>query len=304
MSNLKVEQATQVAATVPLFLKKLWKMVNDENAQEIISWNSTGDGFIIHDPVAFITNLLPHYFKHNNLASFVRQLNFYDFHKVASVDKDEMQFAHSYFLKELPETLVFITRKASSARAKASKDVTVNETDVQSLLDSVKVLKGKHTLINKELHQLKEENSALWNEINCLRVKYSKQSQIINKLLHFLISYIHSHQNVFNKQNTGVSSKNIAKNINAGPSLLEIGYKGRQKKAFILNQPRSSGSAITYNMGPVSEDVNSCNMDLLNSILKASDDNGLPYSVQFPKSPREKSPTGLEVIRSKYSELL
>lgn len=52
------------------------------------------------------------------MASFVRQLNMYGFHKVVSVDsgglkldRDEMEFAHTYFLQGHEYLLEHIKRK-------------------------------------------------------------------------------------------------------------------------------------------------------------------------------------------------
>eukprot|EP00122_Pirum_gemmata_P018721 Pgem_evm1s17540 len=61
-------------------------MVEDPSIDEWISWNETGDGFVLKNTEVFCKDVLPQYFKHNNFATFVRQLNMYDFGKIASVD--------------------------------------------------------------------------------------------------------------------------------------------------------------------------------------------------------------------------
>ena len=52
----------------------------------LICWSEEGSSFLIQNQSQFSSSLLPYYYKHSNMASFVRQLNMYDFHKVMNVD--------------------------------------------------------------------------------------------------------------------------------------------------------------------------------------------------------------------------
>ena len=87
-----------------------------------------GVSFTIRDQARFARELLPLYYKHNNMASFVRQLNMYGFHKVVSVDsgglkldKDEMEFAHPYFLRGHEYLLDHIKRKIPISKQEETK---------------------------------------------------------------------------------------------------------------------------------------------------------------------------------------
>jgi hypothetical protein len=59
------------------FLEKIYDIVNDPNTDEIVSWSSTNNSFVVWNPTEFACFILPTYFKHNNFSSFTRQLNTY-----------------------------------------------------------------------------------------------------------------------------------------------------------------------------------------------------------------------------------
>ncbi|KAJ3807349.1 HSF-type DNA-binding-domain-containing protein, partial [Lentinula aff. lateritia] len=60
------------------------RMLEDQSFQDVVSWGPHGDCFVVKDMNEFTKSILPRMFKHSNFASFVRQLNKYDFHKVRS----------------------------------------------------------------------------------------------------------------------------------------------------------------------------------------------------------------------------
>ncbi|KAJ2956176.1 hypothetical protein NQZ79_g7948 [Umbelopsis isabellina] len=71
-----------VHKTQAAFVNKLYRMLEDPEMQDLISWSPSGDLFSVANPTQFSKVVLPQYFKHNNWQSFVRQLNMYGFHKV------------------------------------------------------------------------------------------------------------------------------------------------------------------------------------------------------------------------------
>ncbi|KAG2063109.1 winged helix DNA-binding domain-containing protein [Suillus decipiens] len=114
------EQEDTMPATSD-FVKKLYQMLEDHTFSHVVSWGPQGDCFVVKDMNEFTKSILPRMFKHSSFASFVRQLNKYDFHKVktsddAKFDEHSWTFRHPDFHANRRDALENIKRKVPAAR--------------------------------------------------------------------------------------------------------------------------------------------------------------------------------------------
>lgn len=72
----------------------------------------------------FSSNILPAYFKHKNMHSYIRQLNMYGFSKKRG--KSNNYYYHPYFLKKQPELIGQIQRRVENKAPKMFKTSTVS----------------------------------------------------------------------------------------------------------------------------------------------------------------------------------
>jgi hypothetical protein len=84
-------KTTSQEKSVPKFLRKVYYMLENNQHSEHVSWSNDGKALVVKKPTEFANEVLPCYFKHNNLASFVRQLNMYHFKK-----NKNYQYDHTY----------------------------------------------------------------------------------------------------------------------------------------------------------------------------------------------------------------
>ncbi|XP_004472078.2 heat shock factor protein 1 isoform X1 [Dasypus novemcinctus] len=200
--DLPVGPGAAGPSNVPAFLTKLWTLVSDPDTDALICWSPSGTSFHVFDQGQFAKEVLPKYFKHNNMASFVRQLNMYGFRKVVHIEqgglvkpeKDDTEFQHPCFLRGQEQLLDSIKRKGTSVSTLKHEDVKIRQDSVAKLLTDVQLMKGKQESMDSKLLAMKHENEALWREVASLRQKHAQQQTVVNKLIQFLISLVQSNR--------------------------------------------------------------------------------------------------------------
>ncbi|TCD62061.1 kinase-regulated stress-responsive transcription factor skn7 [Steccherinum ochraceum] len=141
---VKAEAADDNMPSTSDFVKKLYKMLEDTSFAHVVSWGPQGDCFVVKDMNEFTKTILPRMFKHSNFASFVRQLNKYDFHKTARTladtrpftqvkNTDDNQFGehswtfrHPDFHAERREALENIKRKQIDRMARTQEEMAAH----------------------------------------------------------------------------------------------------------------------------------------------------------------------------------
>ena len=82
------------------FISKLYKIITTASSSDCITWGAAGDTILVRDPPKFAREVLPQYFKHDNIRSFIRQLNIYGFQRCRTPQSSdgELEFYHNKFM--------------------------------------------------------------------------------------------------------------------------------------------------------------------------------------------------------------
>ncbi|PBP23797.1 heat shock transcription factor (hsf) [Diplocarpon rosae] len=122
---------------IPPFVQKLSSFLDESKNTELIRWSDRGDSFVVLDEDEFAKTLIPELFKHNNYASFVRQLNMYGFHKRVGLSDNSMkaserknkspsEYYNPYFKRGHPN-LLWLINKPKGGNSKQRKSKVKNE---------------------------------------------------------------------------------------------------------------------------------------------------------------------------------
>ncbi|KAI0007864.1 HSF-type DNA-binding-domain-containing protein [Xylariaceae sp. FL0662B] len=178
------------------FVRKLYKMLEDPAYSEVVRWGNEGDSFVVLENEKFTKTILPKHFKHSNFASFVRQLNKYDFHKVRHNDENGQspygasawEFKHPEFRADRKDNLDNIRRKAPAPRKAQPADEQYGVSNQQVL-----VLSETLAATQQQVQQLQESYDGILNankvfvdEILHLQKLVRAQNQVHNELINHL----------------------------------------------------------------------------------------------------------------------
>lgn len=139
-------------------------MLEDPSYSSVVRWGDEGDSFVVLENEKFTKSILPKHFKHSNFASFVRQLNKYDFHKVRQNNEEggpsmyganAWEFKHPEFRQHNKDSLDNIRRKAPAARKPS------NLNDEQIPIQQIDLMNQQMVAQAQQIESLVATNSQL-----------------------------------------------------------------------------------------------------------------------------------------------
>ncbi|KAK4613228.1 Transcription factor SKN7 [Fulvia fulva] len=180
------------------FVRKLYKMLENPQDESVVRWGNEGDSFVVLENEKFTKHILPKHFKHSNFASFVRQLNKYDFHKVRHNNEEggtspyglgAWEFKHPDFKMNNKDALDNIRRKAPAPRkANAITDEMVPTQQMD--------------LVNTQLVATQQQLQQLQERYNELNMHHSMLLQELIGVQKTVVNHEHVMQYVMNFLNT------------------------------------------------------------------------------------------------------
>ncbi|KAL4920304.1 HSF-type DNA-binding-domain-containing protein [Aspergillus aurantiobrunneus] len=187
------------------FVRKLYKMLEDPSYAEIVRWGDEGDSFVVLECEKFTKTILPKHFKHSNFASFVRQLNKYDFHKVRQNNEENGQspygqnvsstqlaaweFKHPEFRANSKESLDNIRRKAPAPRKQTqAHDDSVPTQQIDLLNQQIVAQQQQIQHISDRFAQMSVDHQLMLQEVLRVQKTVVNHENVIHQLVNYLVS--------------------------------------------------------------------------------------------------------------------
>ncbi|KAF5452770.1 hypothetical protein F2P56_027737 [Juglans regia] len=236
----------------PPFLTKTYDIVDDQTTDHIVSWSGGNNSFVVWDPQAFSTSLLPKYFKHNNFSSFVRQLNTYGFRKV---DPDRWEFANEGFLRGRKHLLKSIRRR-KTPQPQASQQAldTCIEVGRFGLEGEVDWLRRDKQVLMAELVKLRQQEQDNRTYLQAMEDRLTKTELKQKQTMSFLARAMQNpnfikqlvQQKDTRKELEEATTKKRRRRLDQGPLNLEVDELGQGGESFVKVEPQDHGDMSEF----------------------------------------------------------
>lgn len=199
------------------FANLIYSFLDDGKNTELIRWSDRGDSFVVLDEDEFAKTLIPELFKHNNYASFVRQLNMYGFHKRVGLSDNSMkaserknkspsEYYNPYFKRGRPN-LLWLINKPKGGTTKTKKARKQGDERPEDSDDDVEEVYGNHVqppralsaapepgplqrrdvaALQKQLSELTSRQGTINDTLNRLQASHRQlfQQSVASQILH------------------------------------------------------------------------------------------------------------------------
>ena len=204
----KKRKLKKLSKTEPSFLSKLYQILNTKEYNSCIRWSNDGKSIIISDSVSLTKKVLPKFYNHHNFASFVRQLNMYNFHKIRTDPKgNEQNYKHAEFSKD--KSLKEIQEIRRKIKLDDDKDKNKNK-KINSRINNINNTNNKDEIILDEIDDISdgEKLKKYQNLIKNGQISSKSSEKIVSFLLEQLNRSEENHKNIENEINNLMKQNN------------------------------------------------------------------------------------------------
>jgi len=190
---------------VPPFLSKLYQIVSQPQTDHCVHWSTTGDSFVVADHHIFSKQVLPQFFKHSSLCSFIRQLNTYGFRKRTNMgsSSDQMEFFNENFRRGHIDLLSRIKRTGQSkgaTRTPSQSNAPLRGPQAASVPPGVQIKQGGAVGMHatkSDLMHVQGQVNALISEVRDMRTLMHQYMMEVDKRVNLFSMEMHGAANRF-----------------------------------------------------------------------------------------------------------
>jgi osomolarity two-component system response regulator SKN7 len=174
------------------------RMLEDPSYSSVVRWGDDGDSFVVLENEKFTKSILPKHFKHSNFASFVRQLNKYDFHKVRQNNEEGVssiyganawEFHHPEFKANSKDSLDNIRRKAPAPRKPSQLNDDQLPTQQLELMSQQLIAQAQQIeSLSARYEQLAANHQMMFQEVLRVQKTVLNHEHVIQDVMTFLHS--------------------------------------------------------------------------------------------------------------------
>ncbi|XP_030522143.1 heat stress transcription factor A-3 isoform X2 [Rhodamnia argentea] len=244
---------------IPPFLSKTFDLVDDRSLDSIISWGSSGQSFVVWDPVEFARIILPRNFKHNNFSSFVRQLNTYGFRKI---DTDRWEFANEAFQRGKRQLLKNMQRRKSPQTQQiGSYFGPSSEAAKPGLEIEVEMLRKEKSMLMQEVVELQQQHRGTAHHAAAVNERLQAAEQRQKQMVSFMAKLLQNPSFV-----ACLREKKEQREI--GSSRVRRKFLKHHQPEDVEAAPSTEGQIVKYRHDTETVDA-SCGFPILNPVENA-----------------------------------
>lgn len=139
-----------IASPFPIVLHQMLEDADSQSYSDIVSWQTHGRAFHVHDQERFVKEVMPRFFRQTRFSSFQRQLSLYGFLRLTRKGPDHGSYYHELCLRGVPHLSARIQRtriKGYGVRPASDPDSEPDFINMPKVGQDTEQMRGGHSAV-------------------------------------------------------------------------------------------------------------------------------------------------------------